>query len=291
MIYSMTGYGIARAETPEALIITEIKTLNSKFFDLQIKIPKELNDRDQEIRNFLSDKLKRGKVYVGIDYQQKVNDKGRVTINKELLKHYFSEVESIKKELGLPSEDYFKTILGFPDVLNFDDKKASEEVWLQCKPLLEMAVEECIQFRGKEGNTLAANLMEYIHQIGQGLTHVESLDPARIEKIRYRIQNNLHEIVGKDKIDTNRFEQELIYYIEKIDICEEKVRLKTHLEYFSEIIKSEDSPGKKLGFVAQEIGREINTIGSKANDAEIQKAVINMKEALEKIKEQLLNLM
>lgn len=270
----------------------EVKTLNSKFFDLSIKIPKLFSEKELEIRNLINDKLERGKVAVSIEYVKKDQVSGRINFNRELFKSYYEELSELVSEVNAPKEDLYKIVLQLPEVQVL--QKGNEDIendWTLVKEVLKEAVNKCNEFRAIEGKSLLNNFLDYIESIERNLKEVEAQAPARLENIKARIRANVEELIPQDQVDKNRFEQELIYYIEKLDINEETVRLKAHLKFFLEVIHKEDSPGKKLNFIAQEIGREINTIGSKANDAHIQKSVVYMKEELEKIKEQLLNIL
>lgn len=291
MIYSMTGYGSAKAEAKSESFSVEIKTLNSKFFDLQMRLPKEYADKETEVRLHLTEALKRGKINLSIETQLKEKQLSSVKINHELFRAHYLDLKSLCESVGASTDNLTQSILSIPEVVTSDSAKSQEDQWELINELIKEAAINCQAFRQQEGQTIANNLENYINNISQSLEKVLLQDPKRVEKIKLRIRTNLMETVGKDQVDENRFEQELIYYIEKIDITEEKLRLQTHLDYFMEVLKKEEAPGKKLGFVSQEIGREINTIGSKANDAEIQKNVVEMKEELEKIKEQLLNIM
>jgi uncharacterized protein (TIGR00255 family) len=291
MIYSMTGYGSAKAEAKSESISVEIKTLNSKFFDLQMRLPKEYADKETEVRLHLTEVLKRGKVNVTIETQSSEKRLSSVKINSDLFKSHYLDLKALCESVGASTDNIVQSVLAIPEVVMSDSTKSEVDQWDLVNGLLKEAAANCQEFRQQEGQTIANNLQNYINNISQSLAKVLLQDPKRVEKIKLRIRTNLRETVGKENIDENRFEQELIYYIEKIDITEEKLRLQTHLDYFTEVLKNEEAPGKKLGFVSQEIGREINTIGSKANDAEIQKNVVEMKEELEKIKEQLLNIM
>ncbi len=291
MIYSMTGYGSAQYENEKSTLSVEFRTLNSKFLDLQLKIPKEFSDRELEIRAIITDTLKRGKVVLTIDIQPKGNHLKKLSFDRALFKSYYEDLTSLAREVGdTNNSNLFKIALDMPEVVVGGESEDELVSWDELKAQLNSALMSCLDFRTQEGEALKSKLEAYITSIGVQLNSIEEIDPARVERIKSRIRGNLNEFVGSENIDQNRFEQELIYYIEKLDISEEKVRLKNHLDYFTEVITTEELPGKKLAFVSQEIGREINTIGSKANDAAIQRHVVVMKEELEKIKEQLLNI-
>ncbi|HEY8402936.1 MAG TPA: YicC/YloC family endoribonuclease, partial [Cytophagaceae bacterium] len=289
---SMTGYGLSKSETETLEITVEIKSLNSKFLDLNFRVPKEYSDRELEIRSLLSSTLERGKITLTIDVQQKGEAKPKVFINKELLKQYYNELKEGAELVGAESSELFKLALQLPKVIDTGSEIVdNSEEWNQIAAVLKAAIAKCEDFRVNEGKTLQNKMSEYIRKIESLLAKVEEYDPARIANIRSRIQNHFKEYNLSDQVEQGRFEQELIYYIEKLDISEEKVRLKKHLDYFLETMANKDANGKKLGFISQEIGREINTIGSKANDANIQRLVVEMKEELEKIKEQSLNIL
>jgi uncharacterized protein (TIGR00255 family) len=292
MAKSMTGYGIANFENEKLTVSVEVKTLNSKFLDVNFRLPKSFSDKELEVRNLVSEYLERGKVSFTVEYARKEPVVPKVAVNKQLFKAYYDELLSLAQEVNSSTSEIFKMAIQSPEVLVVEKvEDGLLQDWELVKGAIVQALDQCNQFRKKEGDALKIKLLEYIDRIGGFLAGVEEQDPARVVAVKERIRQNLEDVVGKEQVDQNRFEQELIYYIEKMDISEEKVRLKTHLNYFKEIIKADDTPGKKLGFLAQEIGREINTIGSKANDALMQKNVVGMKEELEKIKEQLLNLL
>ncbi|WP_462252872.1 YicC/YloC family endoribonuclease [Ekhidna sp.] len=291
MQQSMTGYGRDERTSQNLLIKTEIKALNSKFLDFSPRYPKELSAREGDIRNLITDQLRRGKVMLGIELEL-VNDTDLdVQVDEVKFKAYFNKFKNLSEDVGGESNDLIKLALQAPDVIKQQELDAESLPWNDIKASLESTIDQCIAFRKNEGDALTAKLSEYILNIRNGLKSVEENDESRSENIRIRIQKNLDEIRDKVQVDENRFEQELIFYMERLDISEEKVRLKQHLDYFDEVLLKEEYAGKKLGFISQEIGREINTIGSKANHAEIQRTVVMMKDELEKIKEQNLNLL
>lgn len=292
MIKSMTGYGLAQLENDVLSISVEVKTLNSKFLDTVIKLPKVFFDKEVEIKKVVTEKLERGKIAVNINYERKDTEVARITFNKRLLKAYYKEVSEIASALEAPTDNLLEVILGFPEVIRTEEPKDKlEDDWNRVRDILMGAIVKCDEFRVSEGTTLKNKLVVYIDKIETYLTKVDKLDPARSQTIKKRLEQHMEELKANDKFDQNRFEQEMIYYIEKLDISEEKVRLKYHLDYFLEILSESESQGKKLSFLSQEMGREINTIGSKANDAGIQKLVVGMKDELEKIKEQLQNIL
>ncbi|MDN5201531.1 YicC/YloC family endoribonuclease [Fulvivirgaceae bacterium BMA10] len=292
MIKSMTGYGLSKLDDKQIGLSVEIKTLNSKFLDAIVKLPREFSDKELEVRNMLSDKLIRGKVSITVTYAKKEDASPKVAINENLFGVYYHQLEKLANESGANQNDIFKLALQMPDVVvNELSDEDLEEEWKLLSESINEALGKCDAFRISEGSVLKQKLVQYIQNIQSWLNKVNDQDPKRAESIKEKISQKMSDLIGLENVDQNRFEQELIYYIEKLDISEEKVRLKSHLDYFLQVIESDQSQGKKLGFISQEIGREINTIGSKANDAVIQRYVVSMKEELEKIKEQLLNIL
>lgn len=290
MIKSMTGFGVAGFENEQMAIQVEVRSLNSKFLDLSVRTPRQFSDKEPEIRNLVQGVLDRGKVSVSIDFVAKGTQSMPVTINQDLFQTYFQEFKNLAESVGEKTSDLFKLALQAPNVIVSIPKEREEnDDWGQVKQVLEEALAKCDGFRKDEGASLGAKLEENIQVIRGAFQRIRDEDPGRKEKIQQRIKSHFSQWMDENSFDANRFEQELIYYFEKIDITEELVRLETHLDYFLKSMNVESSQGKKLGFISQEIGREINTIGSKANDAEIQKHVILMKDELEKIKEQSLN--
>jgi len=293
MIKSMTGYGSHTAENDKISVTVEIKSLNSKFLDLNLRLSKEYSDKELDIRNLLNNTIERGKVGLSIDVQSKGGVKPKVFVNRELVALYYNDLKETADAIGVvDSSDLFKLALQMPKAMESEAENVDNtEDWLLIQKVLNEAIAKCNEFRKDEGQTLSIKFKEYIQTIGGCLDKVETFDPQRIEAIRARIRQHFDEFSKSEQLDNSRFEQELIFYIEKLDISEEKVRLRSHLNYFLEAMDVQESSGKKLGFIAQEIGREINTIGSKANDANIQRFVVQMKEELEKIKEQTLNIL
>lgn len=288
----MTGYGQTRYEDENYSINAEVKTLNSKFLDINVRIPKSFNDKEIQIRNIISEKLQRGKVSIVLEFSNKKDTNAKVKINEKLFREYYDNLKSLSDGVASNSEDLFKMAVMFPEVIEtIEDDSNREEEWQMILPVITSALDKCDDFRTKEGAVLTENLKMYVESIRKSLQEVCVLDPQRILRIKSRLNENLKEFALREELDVNRLEQELIYYIEKLDISEEQVRLTSHLDYFQEILNKEKSMGKKLNFISQEIGREINTIGSKSNDAVMQKLVVNMKEELEKIKEQVLNIL
>ncbi|HPE34179.1 MAG TPA: YicC family protein [Bacteroidales bacterium] len=292
MIKSMTGYGKAESEIGDTRYTIEIKTLNSKQFDPVIRIPAFLKDKELDIRNLLMQKLERGKVEFVITIDE-TKISGAVFINRPLAKKYFDEIIGLQQDLGIETDHglAFSALLRIPEILQPKSESADENLWEEISKLILLAIQHCDEGRREEGEKLRS---EFTGRIGNILSFLEQITPfeeKRISSIREKFQKELQARFEADKIDPNRFEQELIYYIEKIDITEEKVRLKSHCDYFLQTIDKDESGGKKLAFIIQEVGREINTLGAKANDWNIQRLVVLMKDELEKIKEQLFNIL
>ncbi|SEG39364.1 TIGR00255 family protein [Sphingobacterium lactis] len=286
----MTGYGIGSAENANVKYTVEIKSLNSKFLELNLRLPKAVSDKELFLRGESSKLIERGKVNINISTEYVNQTAKAANINAELLKAYYQQLASIANELGDKNQQLFEMALNMPEVISHDDEVVEEEG----KVLVDafhQAVKKFNQFRSDEGAVLKQDLEHRVSLILSHLTEVEGVEGSRIPLIRERINQYMEEAVGKENVDMNRFEQELVFYIEKLDITEEKVRLRSHCNYFIEALNSQDSNGKKLGFISQEMGREINTLGSKANNAQIQQIVVKMKDELEKIKEQLLNVL
>ncbi len=291
MLYSMTGYGRAEATFKDKTILVEVKSLNGKQFDLRLNIPFMLKPYEVEIRNKLNETLLRGSVESTITIKSNGISKP-VTVNKELAKSYYQPIVELADELGIPKENILSTLLKMPDVVSSSSEVLTEEEWKQIQDLLQEAIKALIQHRLEEGKSVEKDLLERVAAIEMHQADIEKFEPNRRVKIKEGLVKLLEQHVGPDKYDNNRLEQELIYYIEKIDISEEKVRLNNHCTYFKTVLKeTEASKGKKLSFILQEMGREINTTGSKANDMDMQKSVILMKDELEKAKEQILNVL
>jgi uncharacterized protein (TIGR00255 family) len=291
MLKSMTGYGIAVFDSGNTKYTVEIKSLNSKFLELGLRIPKSFSEKEFQLRNECNKQIERGKVSLSINVEQQDATEKAAGVDKDLLKHYYNQLKSVADELGEPAGNLLQLALTLPEVVKYDEDTVSEEEWKIVEKTFQQALSDFQRFRSDEGNVLEQDIKQRIRIILKNLEQVEIEEPRRVPIIRERLNQFLTEAVGREAIDQNRFEQELIYYIDKLDITEEKIRLKSHCDYFLETLKNADANGKKLGFISQEIGREINTLGSKANDANIQKLVVGMKEELEKIKEQLLNVL
>lgn len=292
MIQSMTGYGKAIAELPDKKINVEIKSLNSKAMDLSTRIAPAYREKEMEIRNEISKTLERGKVDFSLWIEKKENNESSTPINQGLLEGYYKQIQAISDNLNIPvPEDWFQTLLRLPDVMSKTEiQELSEEEWNIVHATVKEAIRHLVDFRKQEGTALEKKFREKIVNISHLLESVAPYEKERVEKIKERITDALEKTLSID-YDKNRLEQELIYYIEKLDINEEKQRLGNHLKYFINTLESGSGQGKKLGFIAQEMGREINTLGSKSNHAEMQKIVVQMKDELEQIKEQVLNVM
>ncbi|WP_194774369.1 YicC/YloC family endoribonuclease [Pararhodonellum marinum] len=292
MIKSMTGYGIAHYEDDVYEIAVEVKTLNSKFLDLTLRSPRQFSDKEIEIRNLVSEKLERGKVHLSIEFSRKSSAELPVQIDEALFKSYFEKYSEMAGAVQATSSEIFKLALQSPNVTNsVSEKQGDDEAWEKLKPVLVKALKACDDFRTDEGRKLYTKFEENLSVIRNSLERVKEEEPVRKTRIKERIRNNFSDFLKENDFDENRFEQELIYYFEKLDITEEIVRLSTHLDYMEKSLKAASNEGKKMGFIGQELGREINTIGSKANDAGIQRHVILMKDELEQIKEQSLNIL
>lgn len=290
MVLSMTGFGKATCEISNKKITVEIKSLNSKQLDLSTRIPSVYKEKDIELRNIISQKLERGKVDMCI-FVEYVGKETTAQINLPIIEGYYNQIMEVSKKLNIPQPtDWFQTLLRMPDTMKSEIQELDEAEWEAVKNTFLQAVDNLIVFRTKEGASLKKVFDSKLANIRALLAQVEPYEKERIEKIKAHIKDSLDNLQDIN-YDKNRFEQELIYYIEKLDVNEEKNRLAQHLLYFDETMVSEGSAGKKLGFIAQEIGREINTLGSKSNHSEMQKIVVKMKDELEQIKEQVLNVL
>jgi len=287
----MTGFGLVIKEKENYKICAEIKSLNSKFLELSLKLPRTFADKELSFRNDCNRLLERGKVTVVMGLESLDGLKYSSVFNKELVKSYYLDLKNLNEELGSNSTNLLQLAMQMPDVYQVTESVSDHAKWEEALEVFHLALHEFNTFRLDEGAVLAAEFKARINNILNLLIEIEIYESIRITAIKAKIESMLIETVGGENVDTNRLEQELIFYIEKLDITEEKLRLKSHCDYFLEGMDGEESNGKKLGFIAQEIGREINTLGSKANQADIQKIVVNMKDELEKIKEQLLNIL
>jgi len=301
MIQSMTGYGKAELNLTNANFTIEVRSLNSKQIDANVKMSSVYRDKEIGLRKLLSEKLQRGKIELSI-WREKSESNTNYKVNTEVIKDYHNQVLQLKKDLGLKwnmwtmtpfsakSSEILPTLLKMPEALIKGEEKANDNEWDEIAKGIDIAIENILQFRMEEGKKLEEDITTRINTLSRLLTEILPFGKGRIEKVKKSLADKLAEIDTKN-IDENRFEQELIYYLEKQDITEEQVRLDAHLSYFLETMKTDSPNGKKLGFIGQEIGREINTIGSKSSDAGMQKIVVEMKDELEKIKEQLLNIL
>ena len=292
MIQSMTGYGKATAELPDKKINVEIKSLNSKAMDLSTRIAPIYREKEMEIRNEISKTLERGKVDFSLWIEKKEGTENATPINQTLIEGYYQQIQAISQKLNIPvPSDWFQTLLRLPDVMTKTEvQELSEEEWKTAQDCISEAIGHLVDFRKQEGEALEKKFREKIKNITYLLESITPFEKERVEKIKERITDALEKTLNTD-YDKNRLEQELIYYIEKLDVNEEKQRLSNHLKYFINTLENGSGQGKKLGFIAQEMGREINTLGSKSNHAEMQKIVVQMKDELEQIKEQVLNVM
>ncbi|MBL0095320.1 MAG: YicC family protein [Bacteroidetes bacterium] len=286
----MTGYGNVKGMIGGQNVTVEIRSLNSKFLELNLRMPLQFRDRELELRAELSKQLERGKADLNISFDN--NDLAkRSSVNKEIFNAYFEELSALGKEYHLSDVNLFDLILRMPAVMNTERSEVDETQWKEMKLLLAQAIERFNGFRDNEGVALSKDITERVHTILNNIPRLEAFEQVRVDNIRARLDKAISEMRDQANIDRNRFEQELIFYIEKLDISEEKVRLKSHCDYFVQTLGGPEANGKKLGFITQEIGREINTIGAKANDAAMQRIVVEMKDELEKLKEQLANVL
>lgn len=289
MIQSMTGFGKSTCEYGNRKIVVEVKSLNSKQLDVSTRIASLYREKDIEIRNELSQSLERGKIDFAL-YLDSANKESATIINQSVIEAYYKQINSLSESLGVSVPDnWFEVLLRMPDVMKTENVELDENEWNEIKNIVRQAIGQLQEFRIQEGKILENVFIEKINRIGELLEQIAPFENERVEKIKNRLDEGLQNLADKIDYDKNRLEQELIFYIEKLDVNEEKVRLRNHLTYFLETMKEEKSPGKKLGFIAQEIGREINTLGSKSNHSEMQKIVVLMKDELEQIKEQILN--
>lgn len=290
MVHSMTGYGSAKMESENYKVSVELKSLNSKYIEINMKLPRTYMHQEMSIRNVLTKLLERGKVNAVMTVEVLNPNKHRLRINESLVTAYAAELDQLRQKLDLQSEIDMEFLLSLPDAVKADDNEADPEEWKLIDDAFHEAAKRLIESRAKEGKALEADLRNCSEGIAAQLEEIRALLPVRLENIRSRLSTAIQEVRDRAQVDGNRYEQELIYYIEKLDINEEMVRLVKHLDFFEQTLASDKRNGKKLGFIAQEMGREINTIGSKANHAGIQVYVVRMKEDLEKIKEQVLNI-
>ncbi|MEN8223879.1 MAG: YicC/YloC family endoribonuclease [Bacteroidota bacterium] len=291
MIKSMTGFGKCSIEFASKSISIEIKSLNSKQFDAYLRIPPLYREKEAEIRQMLTAGMSRGKVELNINIDNN-GEESNFNFNRALAKQYYEEIKGLSGELGIDlSNEVISTLVKMPEVLKAQQAELSGEEWEKVRNAILDAIDQLNAFRAQEGLSLEQDLKERVHKIDHLLSEVKQYEEQRILNLRERLLKQLEENFPQGTADMNRFEQEIIYYLEKLDITEEKVRLGKHCQYFLETLADNGTNGKKLGFISQEMGREINTLGSKANDADMQKVVVLMKDELEKIKEQLFNIL
>ncbi len=290
MIQSMTGYGRSVCKIGAKQYCIEIKSLNHRQTDIGVKIPPYFREKEMSIRDVLLLHLQRGKIelYIG----KESSEESELQINKQIVKKYYHQLDEISGDLNIKhQEPLISAILKLPDVITKQSPQLEQDEWDKIRESIEQAVQMLVSHRKDEGKAMEKDIRERIHFIKEHIKEISKFEPCRIEKIRDRIQKNLNEFLDHTNKDNERLEQEIIYYIEKLDINEEKVRLENHCEYFLDILQLNEPVGKKLNFIAQEMLREINTIGSKASDSDIQKIVITMKDELEKVKEQIMNIL
>jgi len=292
MIKSMTGFGRSTCELPSKNVVIEIKSLNSKQLDLNLKMPYLYKEKEFEVRGFVSEKMIRGKVDFSIFFEHKAVEVTK-EINKPIAIAYYNQIKALAQECGDDTTNILPIVLRIPEVFNANTEiqKLDDVEWAIVIKGIQDAISQLDNFRTTEGQALENDLRKNITTILEKKNALEPFEKDRIVRYRQRLMTFLEDNVGKEHVDQNRFEQELIFMLEKLDINEEKVRLSQHCKYFEETLVGEDQPGRKLGFISQEIGREINTIGSKSNDAEMQKLVVQMKDELERVKEQVLNVL
>lgn len=288
----MTGFGKATADYGTKKVIVEVKSLNSKQLDINLRTPSLYKEKDIEIRNMIKNVLERGKVDMYIYFDNAEEEKG-VAVNQAVVKQYYNQMNEVASSLGIEIDkgELLQTVMRFPDTMQVKMDELDEEAWNALRSAIEKALSDVDQFRVQEGKVLIADILKRVDLIKSLSAEVPRFEKQRVVTIKQRLQDKMKEWGEIKNIDENRLEQEIIYYLEKLDITEEKVRLANHCKYFIETVEKEVAPGRKLGFIAQEIGREINTMGSKANDHDIQKLVVRMKDELEKIKEQSLNVL
>lgn len=289
MLLSMTGFGRAESEFQNKSYVVEVKSLNSKFLDIKLKLPNNYKIKELDIRKSISQSVLRGKIEVNIDISS-ISGDDVIHINHSLLKNYFTQINDLQTELGVKQSDVLGPILRMPNVINSFEAEPAKEEWMHFHTVLLAALKQLHEFRSNEGGSLEADFIDHIEKIKSLLEQVSPFEKNRIEKIRTKMKNALDQYMSNDNIDENRFEQEVLFYLEKIDVSEEKVRLNQHCDFFlQELASLNEQKGRKLNFISQEMGREINTLGAKANDSDIQRLVILMKDELEKIKEQIAN--
>jgi uncharacterized protein (TIGR00255 family) len=291
MLLSMTGFGKASMSFGDKNIVIEMRSLNSKVFDLRMKVPSNFKEKELELRRIMTEKAERGKVDLIVSVTSMNGEGGSYALNIPLFKRYCAELNSLSAELKMPNSDIIQAVLRIPDVVMNDDNELDDEEWKAIESTLHKAIEQFVAFRKQEGNSMESALKQHTTTILESLSVLEPFEQTRIDKVRQRMYQNLEEFLGKENVDKNRYEQEVLFYLEKIDITEEKTRLAQHCKYFIDEMEKKEPlyKGRKLNFISQEMGREINTLGAKAYDSDIQRYVVQMKDELEKIKEMLAN--
>jgi uncharacterized protein (TIGR00255 family) len=290
MLLSMTGYGRETVSYKDKTITVEIRSLNSKFTDMRLKMPQNFKEKETELRRVVMERVERGKIDVNIEVKSHQGD-DEFGLNTSLFKKYYRELSKLSDELDMPKGDMMLAILRLPNVVATENDEIDEEEWEAVMSAMNKAVDNFEKFRASEGKAMEDDMRARVKIIRESLEVLDPFETERVTRLRQRMHQNLEEYLGKDKIDENRFEQEIMYYLEKIDITEEKVRLGQHCIYYvEELDKNYKQKGRKLSFISQEMGREINTLGAKAYSSEIQKLVVGMKDELEKIKEQIANI-
>lgn len=289
MLLSMTSYGRSTAALTSKSIAIEIKTLNSKFVDLRLRVPPIFQEKEMVLRKVLHDKVLRGKIEATFTFENQEGGEN-YSINGSIFRQYHQQLTSLQEELKIPNGDLLSSIMRLPEVVSTSEESISDEDWKTIQSTLDTALAKLVAHRAEEGAAIEADLQIHINSILDLLDQVAPYETERVEKVRQRMSSSLDEYLSRENVDENRFEQEVLFYLEKIDITEEKVRLKQHCNYFLQIMSNKEvMKGRKLNFISQEIGREINTLGAKAYSSDIQKLVVRMKDDLEKIKEQLAN--
>lgn len=290
MIHSMTGYGKAEGIIGNKKITIQLRSLNSKQADVSVKVPSIFKDQELIFRKEIAKELQRGKIEMYLSYESNEKDNS-YEVDEEVFQRYYNQLSALNGKFKLDNSNLTATILKMPEILKAREKTVNENDNAALLELLQKSLADINSFRTDEGKTLEADLTEHVNEIEGLLTEALKYEEERTAMVRARILSNLEDSQQKDKVDMDRFEQEMIFYMEKYDISEEKVRLKAHCDYFKKTISEGEGQGKKLGFISQEIGREVNTLGSKSNHAQMQKLVVQMKDKLEKIKEQVLNVL
>lgn len=290
MIKSMTGFGRAEGSIGPRKFTVEVRALNGKQLDLNVRMPSVYKQKEMKLRSGLANELVRGKCDLTIFYEADATEK-KITINKALMEAYHQDLKEVAQNIGQEEADYMGMLMRIPDILKPEREEIDEGEWDQIHSMVKEAVKNLNEYRSIEGAKLHTDFAGRIKTIMSLYDELEEPLEQRMVQIRERIKNNMDEVVDQEKIDNNRFEQELIYYMERLDVSEERQRLKSNCDYFLEVLQNDDAQGKKLGFIGQEIGREINTLGSKANNSDVQRIVVQMKDELEKIKEQVLNVL